>query len=132
MATMTATTKIDATPERVWEVLSDFGGISRAAPHLTDSVLTTDFQKVLETCRGHQRDARPFALEQCVGCNRRAVANPGTSPGTDSLEAGQNGALRSAWSRKQLHGDCATIHDCNNIGERSAGVDAHGLGKRRR
>jgi ligand-binding SRPBCC domain-containing protein len=42
MATMTARTKIDATPERVWEVLSDFGGISEAAPHLTGSVLTTE------------------------------------------------------------------------------------------
>jgi len=42
MGRMTASTTIDATPERVWEVLSDFGGISQAAPHLTDSVLTTE------------------------------------------------------------------------------------------
>ena len=42
MATMTARTTIDATPERVWEVLSDFGGISQAAPHLNGSVLTTE------------------------------------------------------------------------------------------
>jgi len=42
MGRMTAKTTIDATPERVWEVLSDFGGISQAAPHLTDSVLTTE------------------------------------------------------------------------------------------
>ena len=42
MTTMTARTKIDATSERVWEVLSDFRGISQAAPHLTDSVLTTE------------------------------------------------------------------------------------------
>ena len=42
MAKLTATTTIEATPERVWEVLSDFGGISQAAPHLTGSVLTTE------------------------------------------------------------------------------------------
>jgi ligand-binding SRPBCC domain-containing protein len=42
MATMTASTTIEATPERVWEVLSDFGGISQAAPHLTGSALTTE------------------------------------------------------------------------------------------
>ena len=40
MATITAKTTIEATPERVWEVLSDFGGISQAAPHLTGSRLT--------------------------------------------------------------------------------------------
>jgi ligand-binding SRPBCC domain-containing protein len=40
MSTITARTSIDATPERVWEVLSDFGGISQAAPHLTGSRLT--------------------------------------------------------------------------------------------
>lgn len=42
MAKMTATTRIDATPERVWEVLSDFGGISQAGPHLTGSALTSE------------------------------------------------------------------------------------------
>ena len=42
MARMTASTTIDATPERVWEVLADFGGISNAAPHLTGSALTTE------------------------------------------------------------------------------------------
>jgi len=42
MASITASTTIDATPERVWEVLSDFGGISRAAPHLNESALTSD------------------------------------------------------------------------------------------
>jgi hypothetical protein len=41
MARMTARTTIDATPERVWEVISNFGGISQAAPHLTGSALTT-------------------------------------------------------------------------------------------
>ena len=42
MASITASTTIDATPERVWEVLSDFGGISQYAPHLTASALTGD------------------------------------------------------------------------------------------
>ena len=42
MGRMTAKTTIEATPERVWEVLSDFGGISQAAPHLTGSVLTSE------------------------------------------------------------------------------------------
>ncbi|MFV2063502.1 MAG: SRPBCC family protein [Chloroflexota bacterium] len=40
MATINARTTIDATPERVWEVLSDFEGICRSSPHLSDSSLT--------------------------------------------------------------------------------------------
>lgn len=42
MAKFNAKTTIDATPDRVWEVLSDFGGISQSAPHLTGSILTSD------------------------------------------------------------------------------------------
>ncbi len=41
MASITAKTTIDATPGQVWEVLSDFGGISQAAPHLSGSQLTS-------------------------------------------------------------------------------------------
>ena len=42
MKNITASTTIDATPERVWEVLSDFGGIATSAPHISVSSLTGD------------------------------------------------------------------------------------------
>lgn len=42
MKNITAIATIDATPQRVWEVLSDFGGISTSAPHLKGSRLLTE------------------------------------------------------------------------------------------
>lgn len=42
MARLSARTIIHATPERVWEVLSDFGGIAASTPHLRSSTLTSE------------------------------------------------------------------------------------------
>ena len=66
MATITARTTVDATPERVWEVLSDFGGISKAAPHITGSALTSEQTQGVGTSR-HCDFAMPgMATEETI------------------------------------------------------------------
>lgn len=66
MARITAKTTIDATPQRVWEVLSDFGGISQAAPHLTGSRLTSAEQGGVGASRHCDLDMPGVSTEEVV------------------------------------------------------------------
>ena len=81
MKTITASATVAATPERVWEVLSDFDGISQSAPHIDEAAIALEQATGVGT-------ARQCDFTMCIhsertspaGSRAKAIASTSRSP----------------------------------------------------
>jgi hypothetical protein len=91
------------------------------------TVLPADLDDVFEACVGDERDARAFALEQCVGGHRGAMneqrAAGDVVRGHDALQTFDGGACGIRGRGRQLQDICAPAHYQHDIREGAAGID---------